>query len=69
MYNLLCFRICLVDCKWSEFSICNETCGQGIKTRNIDVQPKHGGKNCNGTDAEICQIKPCPGKQIINTNV
>ena len=57
---------CWVDCKWSSWSNCSESCGVGTKTREIDVTAKQDSQNCTGNDTESCNDKECPGQSIIN---
>ena len=54
-----------MDCKWSTWSGCSETCGTGYRNRTIDIQAKNGGKNCTGSDRDICNTNPCPGMKYI----
>ena len=63
------FHICSVDCKWSQWSRCSQTCGQGTKTRKIDVPANFGGQNCTGDDTDRCSDRECPGEPILNTIV
>ena len=53
--------------KWSNFSLCSKSCGNGtmVRTRTCtNPEPKHGGRNCSlfGPSKEIksCNIFPCP---------
>ena len=54
---------------WSEWSVCNRTCGGGNQQRERDCtnpQPAHGGLNCTeqllGPAEEVvaCNEEPCP---------
>ena len=53
--------------KWTEFSECTKSCGNGTKTRTRNCsnpEPKHGGKDCSslGENIEIqqCNTHYCP---------
>ena len=53
--------------KWSEFSKCSLSCGNGTKTRTRNCSnpiPQHGGGNCSYHGHHIqtiyCNIHPCP---------
>ena len=62
--------IFLVDCKWDEWSECqNLDCkgdglspstGTGMKHRLIKFAESNGGKACSGGETKPC-IEPCPG--------
>ncbi|CAD5111793.1 DgyrCDS1067 [Dimorphilus gyrociliatus] len=48
---------------WTDWTICNVTCGVGIKIRSRECSlPKYGGKNCKGPgiDQKICNNFSCP---------
>jgi hypothetical protein len=57
---------CPIDCQvsdWSEWSMCNASCGNGtqIKTRTINVTNMYGGKACPSlVETQMCKIKDCP---------
>lgn len=67
----------LVDVHWSpweSWSPCSASCGQGIRlrTRNcLQSDGRFAGQNdCDGvkSEAQICQIAPCPVNLICNPN-
>ncbi|KAM8730454.1 thrombospondin-2-like [Acanthopagrus schlegelii] len=50
---------------WTEWSVCSETCGGGLTSRErqcVNPAPQHGGKPCAGVavDYEACNKQPCP---------
>ncbi|XP_078136081.1 thrombospondin-2-like [Sander vitreus] len=50
---------------WTEWSLCSESCGGGLKSRQrecLNPAPQHGGKPCAGdaVDYEACNKQPCP---------
>uniref|UniRef100_A0A8C9ZEU7 Thrombospondin 2b n=1 Tax=Sander lucioperca TaxID=283035 RepID=A0A8C9ZEU7_SANLU len=50
---------------WTEWSLCSESCGGGLKSRQrecLNPAPQHGGKPCAGdaVDYESCNKQPCP---------
>ena len=51
---------------WTEYSSCNQVCGNGNYTRTRlcdNPENKHGGKACPGPDTddlEECNVEPCP---------
>ena len=58
----------LVDCvisEWCEWSLCTETCGAGLQTkeRSIEKYPKNGGKSCDNqlTETKVCKLTDCFG--------
>ena len=53
--------------KWSDFSECSKSCGEGVKqaTRTCsNPEPKFGGKLCIGefVQSQLCNLKECPSK-------
>ena len=51
------------DYTWSTWSPCDEECGGGIQTRNINIikNPKDGGSACPPpTEERSCNTSPCP---------
>ena len=60
---------------WSEWGVCNITCGGGYQNRNRTCAlPAHGGEKCAGSPLEVqsCNALPCEGKLIAygnNTNL
>ena len=59
------------DCEvssWSDWSICNASCGGGIKSRirSIRIKPENGGKKCPELkEFENCNTKECNSKNEI----
>eukprot|EP00927_Polykrikos_kofoidii_P046142 TRINITY_DN40342_c0_g1_i1.p1 TRINITY_DN40342_c0_g1~~TRINITY_DN40342_c0_g1_i1.p1 ORF type:complete len:1783 (+),score=246.39 TRINITY_DN40342_c0_g1_i1:177-5525(+) len=60
-----------VDCRWtawSSWSSCPLTCGQGteLRTREVGIEPAHGGTPCNGTFEQyrLCTVESCPSERI-----
>jgi len=53
----------IIDCQWSDWSVCSVKCGGGIQTRTIEVQPQNGGKECPGSDTQTCNTDPCPWRR------
>jgi len=60
-----------VDCElglWGSWGECSATCGGGQKsrTREVAVQPRSGGKGCNGSLAEVgqCANVSCGGPPV-----
>ena len=57
---------CPVDCvsKWGQWSVCNETCGDGTRTRklNITTQAAFGGDECpvKLIEKDSCKVAACP---------
>ena len=59
---------CEIDCKWGTFgnwTFCTKSCGGGrtLRSRSVETQPLHGGKECQGEQIETknCNEHPCPG--------
>ena len=50
---------CPIDCEWSEWSLCDGSCGTGTQKRYIFQQAKHGGELCKGVTSKPCQLKSC----------
>ena len=51
-----------VDCEWSEWSSCSQTCGPAQASRSILISAEHGGQNCTGARSRYCNAEKCPGK-------
>jgi hypothetical protein len=57
---------CPIDCKmtkWSAFSDCTKTCGNGqhFRSRKIGSLAKYGGKTCGRkSEKAYCNTQPCP---------
>jgi hypothetical protein len=56
---------CPIDCEtgeWHAWSACTKTCGEGTRSRTIEVKVKaeHGGYECPSRQTERCSVKPCP---------
>ena len=57
-----------IDCEWNEWQTggCTTSCGKGYRTksRTKKVEEANGG-TCDGegTEHELCNSGPCPGKQ------
>merc|ERR1712008_465299 len=49
-----------VNCQWSNWGICSETCGVGSQTRTIQVQAQNGGIECSGVPIQECNLQLCP---------
>ena len=49
-----------VNCQWSNWGICSETCGVGSRTRTIQVQAQNGGTECEGITIQECNLQLCP---------
>ncbi|XP_034425869.1 thrombospondin-2-like [Hippoglossus hippoglossus] len=50
---------------WSEWSLCSESCGGGLSSRQracLNPAPQNGGKTCAGdaVDYDACNKQPCP---------
>merc|ERR1719313_1915681 len=56
---------CPIDCQmddWSGWSGCSKDCGGGVmsRSRNIEVEPDFGGKECGATtDTQMCNVEAC----------
>ncbi|XP_054770254.2 uncharacterized protein LOC129278063 isoform X2 [Lytechinus pictus] len=51
--------------RWSAWSSCSESCGNGTQTRNrtcTDPPPSNGGADCTGpsTETQVCNTQACP---------
>ena len=51
--------------RWSDWSACSKTCGQGIQSRSRSCTnpiPQYGGLDCDGDDSEVrdCFERHCP---------
>lgn len=63
-----CLRNESCNCKWSNWTICNATCGGGFQTRVFNCSYTTLGSvnlvNCSGSirDTRICNNFSCPGK-------
>jgi hypothetical protein len=60
--------------RWSSWSQCSATCGQGTSTRIRycnNPPPKNGGKNCLGDNREtgVCKIKSCELGAYLKINI
>ena len=53
-----------VHCKWNDWGACSKSCGTGVRSRTVEIEPKHGGNSCDGPTIESCNSGPCPGKII-----
>ena len=57
--------LCPIDCDytWSNWSPCDQECGGGIRTRNINItkNPVYGGEECPPSpEYQDCNTSPCP---------
>jgi hypothetical protein len=55
---------------WSSWTSCDVTCGSGSLLRQrtcTNPAPQNGGIDCpgNGTEKKTCQLKLCPGNEIL----
>lgn len=53
--------------KWSSYSSCSKSCGNGIRTKRRlcnSPPPRYGGRQCSGSSTSTigCKIRDCPGK-------
>jgi len=61
-------RLLAVDCTWNawrDWSACNATCGDGVRSRTRDkVAAQNGGADCHGdsVETEVCTNTPCPSQ-------
>jgi hypothetical protein len=56
---------CAVDCetgKWSVWTACTKSCGEGTQYRTVDVltTTAHGGDDCAKRQTKRCGVDPCP---------
>merc|ERR1719281_62614 len=53
---------CPIDCEMDDWSGCSKDCGGGVmsRSRNIEVEPDFGGKECGATtDTQMCNVDAC----------
>ena len=50
-----------VNCKMSDWGECSKSCGEGIKTREIESINENGGTEC-GALTKSCNLRACIGK-------
>merc|ERR1711971_1419501 len=64
---------CPVNCKMSDWGHCSKSCGEGIKTREIEIEAANGGTDCLDKEnvTESCNLAACPdaGNDIKVTEV
>ena len=51
-----------INCQWSNWGTCSETCGPGFQTRTIQVQAQNGGTECSGITVQGCNLQLCQSK-------
>ena len=53
-----------VNCKMSDWGECSASCGEGIKTREIEIEAAHNGTDCPDREhvTKSCNYPACPGK-------
>ena len=59
---------------WSEWSVCSDTCGNGVQIRSRSCTappPQEGGKDCVGPPDEVreCNMGPCANYFISSDEV
>ena len=55
-----------IDCKYTDWTPCSATCGQGTKTRGIKKRHQNGGV-CLGPYTKSCYQGLCPGTRFKQT--
>ena len=48
-----------INCKWSQWSPCSQTCGNGIESRQVEISAQFGGRSCLGDARRNCNLKQC----------
>ena len=51
-----------INCQWSNWGTCSETCGPGFQTRTIQVQAQNGGTECSEITVQECNLQLCQSK-------
>ena len=60
--------------KWTEWSVCDKTCGAGVRIRSrscTNPKPRGLGKDCEGhaRESKACKQSPCTGKEDFNISL